>query len=236
MRRGRLIGFLATVLLLAAVAGWGGAAVARADGTPQDICADLQDGKVDGSYTAAEWQAFLADPTVQGYCSVIVPQCVVPTAPGCSTTPPCTEATGGTGTGDTGGTGGTTCSSTPPCTETTGGTGTGGTGTGGTSCSTTPPTTPPVPLTPPAVAGVAGATHTESHPATPTKPTPHVLGAKHTQTGPAPKQAVAPVHAVQAGGTLPFTGLQLGLFVAVGLVLVGVGFTLRRAGRTSSSD
>jgi hypothetical protein len=195
MRRGRLIGFLAMVLLLAAVAGWGGAAVARADGTPQGICADLQDGKVDGSYTAAEWQAFLDDPTVQGYCSVVVPPCVVPTLPGCAT-PPCTEATGGTGTG-TGGTGGTACST----------------------------TTTPVALTPTPVAVVAGATH---------KPTSGVLGKTHTQS--APKQAVAPVHVAQAGGTLPFTGLQLGLFVAVGLLLVGVGFTLRRAGRASSRD
>jgi hypothetical protein len=35
------------------------------------------------------------------------------------------------------------------------------------------------------------------------------------------------------GGTLPFTGLDLGLLVAAGLVLAGVGFSLRRVTRKS---
>lgn len=33
---------------------------------------------------------------------------------------------------------------------------------------------------------------------------------------------------VQKGGTLPFTGLSLTAFVVVGLVLVAVGFALRK--------
>lgn len=40
------------------------------------ICHDLQDGKLDGTYTQAEWNAFQRDPTVQGYCNVVVPPCV----------------------------------------------------------------------------------------------------------------------------------------------------------------
>jgi hypothetical protein len=43
--------------------------------------------------------------------------------------------------------------------------------------------------------------------------------------------AVAPTQA----GTLPFTGLQLGVFVALGLALLAGGMLLRRAGRNGSS-
>jgi hypothetical protein len=42
---------------------------------------------------------------------------------------------------------------------------------------------------------------------------------------------VAPVHVSRGGGTLPFTGAQLGLFVLVGLGLVAVGLLLHRTGR-----
>ncbi|HEV7639665.1 MAG TPA: hypothetical protein VGO39_02210 [Gaiellaceae bacterium] len=66
--------------------------MARADdggGTSAAICADLQDGTLDGSYTRDQWNAFLSDPTVQGYCSVIVPPCVYPGSNG--GTPPCAE-------------------------------------------------------------------------------------------------------------------------------------------------
>jgi hypothetical protein len=52
--------------------------------TPQDICKDLQDGVVNGTYTAAEWTAFFQDPTVQGYCSPIA----TVTPPGTVLTPP----------------------------------------------------------------------------------------------------------------------------------------------------
>ncbi|HEV2591711.1 MAG TPA: hypothetical protein VGU02_07435 [Gaiellaceae bacterium] len=69
------------VCALAVTCGFAG--IARADsggdGSPMAICQDLQDGTVDGSYTEAQWNAFLSDPTVQGYCSVIVPPCVTGT-------------------------------------------------------------------------------------------------------------------------------------------------------------
>jgi hypothetical protein len=77
MRRGRGLIVIAACAL-AVTCGFAG--VARADtggdGSPMAICQDLQDGTVDGSYTEAQWNAFLSDPTVQGYCSVIVPPCV----------------------------------------------------------------------------------------------------------------------------------------------------------------
>jgi hypothetical protein len=39
---------------------------------------------------------------------------------------------------------------------------------------------------------------------------------------------------VQKSGTLPFTGLNLTVVLVVGLVLVGVGYFMRRRGRTSA--
>jgi hypothetical protein len=44
--------------------------------------------------------------------------------------------------------------------------------------------------------------------------------------------AVSPVQQTNTTGTLPFTGIQLGVFVAVGLVLLAGGLMLRRAGRS----
>lgn len=77
MRRGRGLIVIAACALAVTC---GFASVARADsggdGSPMAICQDLQDGTVDGSYTEAQWNAFLSDPTVQGYCNVIVPPCV----------------------------------------------------------------------------------------------------------------------------------------------------------------
>jgi hypothetical protein len=72
MRRGRVLIYMA---IGAGVVTCAFGSVARADdgGSAAAICADLQDGKVDGSYTADQWNAFLHDPTIQGYCSVIVP-------------------------------------------------------------------------------------------------------------------------------------------------------------------
>lgn len=79
MRRGRIT-FAAAVVT--AAASFMGATAALA-ATPQDICKDLQDGRVDGTYTAAEWTAFFQDTTVQGYCSPIA-----------TTTPPAVTPTG----------------------------------------------------------------------------------------------------------------------------------------------
>jgi hypothetical protein len=74
MRRGRIL--IGAALVLSALT-LGGAPTALA-ASPQDICTDLQDGKVDGTYTAAEWATFRADPIVQGYgCGSVVP----PTTP-----------------------------------------------------------------------------------------------------------------------------------------------------------
>lgn len=71
MRRGRIV--IALALLVSAISLLGATAARAA--TPQDICKDLADGKVDGTYTSAEWSAFFNDPTIQGYgCSgVVVP-------------------------------------------------------------------------------------------------------------------------------------------------------------------
>lgn len=49
-----------------------------------DICKDLQDGTLNGTYTVAQLQAFFSDPTVQGYCGPIATTGSVtagPTAP-----------------------------------------------------------------------------------------------------------------------------------------------------------
>ncbi|MHB8651046.1 MAG: hypothetical protein ACYDBR_12860 [Gaiellaceae bacterium] len=60
----------------------------------------------------------------------------------------------------------------------------------------------------PIVQQTAGATHTVQ------RPTSGVKGATHSV------------------GTLPFTGVQLSVFVALGLALLGGGLLLRRAGRS----
>lgn len=78
MRRGRGL-FLIAACAIAVTCGY--ATAARADnggGSPMAICHDLQDGKLDGTYTQAQWNAFERDPTVQGYCNVVVPPCAYP--------------------------------------------------------------------------------------------------------------------------------------------------------------
>jgi hypothetical protein len=66
--------------------------------------------------------------------------------------------------------------------------------------------------------GVAGASKTVHHTA----------GATHTVSQPRPAAAVAP--ATHTSGTLPFTGLQLGVFVLIGVALIGGGLLVRRVG------
>jgi hypothetical protein len=51
----------------------------------------------------------------------------------------------------------------------------------------------------------------------------------------ASKSATGSVKSARAGGTLPFTGMQLGMVVLVGLFLVGGGVVLRRSGRSGTS-
>jgi hypothetical protein len=69
----------------------------------------------------------------------------------------------------------------------------------------------------------------------PTKPPAH-----HTTHG--GNAGVAGAHQVaggvkpaRAGGSLPFTGLQLGLVVLVGMLLIGGGVVLRTSGRNRTS-
>lgn len=84
MRRGHI---LSGAGLLLAVLSLSGAPAALA-ASPQDICTDLRDGVVNGSYTSAEWTAYFNDPTIQGYgCGgAIVPPQTPVTPP--VTTPP----------------------------------------------------------------------------------------------------------------------------------------------------
>jgi len=43
------------------------------------------------------------------------------------------------------------------------------------------------------------------------------------------------VKSARAGGSLPFTGMQLGLVVLVGMLLIGGGVVLRTSGRNRTS-
>lgn len=203
MRRGRIITGGALLLSVFSLAG---ATAAYADGgTPQDICNDLKDGVVNGSYTAAQWTAFFNDPTVQGYgCGgTIVPPQTPPATTPPTTTPPAT----------------TPPSTTPPT---------------ATPPATTPPTsTPAVPLTPiipVVISGVAGARQTVSAPAAKSTPV-GVKGASHTVKTPTSRTAAAPLGTTKTRGTLPFTGAQLTLFALVGLALLATGLVLRATGR-----
>lgn len=57
--------------------------------------------------------------------------------------------------------------------------------------------------------------------ARPSKPVVQVKGSTSSQSTPS------------NAGTLPFTGLDLAVFMAAGAALVGAGFALRRVGRDS---
>jgi hypothetical protein len=93
MRRERIVALVATAV---AVVGFGliapGAATAA---SPSEICADLADGQLNGTYSQQDLAAYLSalqnDPTIQGYCSplVIVTQCteVAPNTPGAMQAP-----------------------------------------------------------------------------------------------------------------------------------------------------
>jgi hypothetical protein len=56
-----------------------------------------------------------------------------------------------------------------------------------------------------------------------------VLSAKTTKV--APKKKVVAKHVVAKAATLPFTGLDLGFVAGAGVVLLGMGFSLRRVTR-----
>jgi len=56
-----------------------------------------------------------------------------------------------------------------------------------------------------------------------------VLSAKTTKA--APKKVVVVKHVAAKTATLPFTGLDLGFVAGAGVVLLGMGFSLRRVTR-----
>lgn len=59
-----------------------------------------------------------------------------------------------------------------------------------------------------------------------------ILAGKTTKTKPKPKTKTKPVSSTQkTTGTLPFTGVDLGVFAAAGLVLIFAGASLRRVSR-----
>jgi hypothetical protein len=79
------------------------------------------------------------------------------------------------------------------------------------------------------VQGVAGAQHTSKK-----TPTCAELAAQGGTQGALYKRMcshAAPLSATHTSGTLPFTGLQLTIAVALGVALLGGGFLLRRAAR-----
>jgi hypothetical protein len=94
MRRGRI---LAGIAPLVAACFLGGAPPAAA-ATPQEMCADIADGHVDGTYTNAEWDAFFSDPTIQGYgCNGVVPPPAPAAPPAAQQSAPATQPAQGAG-------------------------------------------------------------------------------------------------------------------------------------------
>jgi hypothetical protein len=198
-------------LLVAAV--WLTGAPAASAATPQEICAALQAQGIGAlsQFSPADVQAFLTDPTIQGYgCPGVILPPPTPTAPAPA---PCVE---------------TTPSSPAPAPAPA-----PPSGSGGEQCTTPAPAPVPV-ATPvvtasapaPVVAAVAGARKTIVAKA---KPKATVAAAKSPT-----KAAVAPVSTTRKHGTLPFTGAELGLFALVGLGLIAGGILLRTTGRQRS--
>jgi hypothetical protein len=173
-----------------------------------DICRDLADGQLNGTYTQDELNAYVAaqahDPTLQGYCGPLV---IVTTPPTTSTVPVTTTTPGTTTVVTTTTPGGTTTTltETVPGTTTT------------TAAAVTPPPT--------TTTGVLGATSPTAQAAAPTA---HVAGAQKTKTAPT---SVAPLSTTRSSGTLPFTGAELAVFAVVGAALVAGGLLLRASTR-----
>ena len=93
----------------------------------------------------------------------------------------------------------------------------------------------PCATTPPAAPGTNGA---GSGNTTGQCATSGVAGTSHTKTAhaQAPAPAAAHVAPAQAAGTLPFTGVQLGIFVVLGVMLIGGGLVLRASGRSRADN
>ena len=214
MRRGRIFGGAAAAVATAAL-GFGVAVApisAAATASPMDICRDLADGQLNGTYTQDELNAYVDalahDPTVQGYCSPLV----IVTTPPTTTTTPGTTTPGTTTVVTTTTPGG----STTTLTQTVPGT-------------TTPGTTTTIAGTPPPTStnGVLGVASPSVVSQTPTS---QVAGAQKTKTAPSTASA-APLSTTRSSGALPFTGLELGVFAAVGIALVAGGLLLRTSTR-----
>lgn len=80
----------------------------------------------------------------------------------------------------------------------------------------------------PAYAG-GNSTLDNGYPKTPNNVAHNVAGKVKTNKS----TPTTPKTAVKSGGTLPFTGLDLGVFAGAAFVLVGTGFLFRRLGRQS---
>ena len=94
MRRGRILAGIAPLVVACSLGGAPPAAAA----TPQEMCADIADGHVDGTYTNAEWDAFFSDPTIQGYgCNGVVPPPAPAPTPAVQPSAPATQPTQGSG-------------------------------------------------------------------------------------------------------------------------------------------
>lgn len=87
-------------------------------------------------------------------------------------------------------------------------------------CATTPPAAPGAP------GGNTGSSNCSTH------QVHNVAAASHTVERAAPV-AAAPQ---RAAGVLPFTGVQLGVFVVLGVLLIAGGFVLRASGRTPTAS
>jgi hypothetical protein len=115
---------------------------------------------------------------------------------------------------------------TTPCTTTT------TTTTPGTTTTVTTPGTTTTTTTPGGVAGASTTTTTGTTTPAPPTTTSEVLGAGKTIA----KQPAPVLAAQHATGTLPFTGVQLGVFVAIGVLLIAGGLVLRASGRSSRAS
>lgn len=239
MRRERIIALLA---MLVAVAGVTLLAPGRAAAaTPQEICNDLiaHGGVTATLYSQAEIDAYRAalqsDPTIQGYCPplVILTTPVKPCVEVAPNTPGAVQAQNGTWFTNAPNGNAEACTTPPsPCmvvpANTPGASEYNGTwyanapGGNGANCAHTTAAPPAAPAAP--TAGVAGATKVKQSPA-PTTRVAAVSPATHTS------RSAAPLATTRSSGTLPFTGLQLGVFAVVGLALLAGGLLLRATSR-----
>lgn len=208
MRRGRILTGVTLAAACVACLSFSGVAGAA---TPADICQAIANGTFNaGNYTAAELaayrQALASDSTIQGYCS---PLPALPQPQTCQQVAPNTagasEASNGTWYANAPGGNANNCVHS------------------GSAGSSTPPGSSPGSTGGKApTSGVKGASKTKTAPPTRSG----VLPARHT--------SVAPLSTTRSSGTLPFTGLQLGIFVAVGLALLTGGALLRLTTRRRS--